>query len=214
MRNLIMSMAGAVALLFAGQPLAAQVCAGNPALDGARVANVGAGASVYDDGKTYTAGAVFGSEWFYGGSVGYNTIDDVDLSSKSLGGQVGWETEMESGLALCPGAEVGYSFGMDLGTADMTSWTVAPGLSAGYRTALSETLDLVPTGSVSLLYWNATIDDGVDPVSDSETFGMISGGVSFLFDGRWSVGPSVAVPVGRDGGSTSFGIGAMVGVGN
>lgn len=214
MRNLIMSVVAGLALLVAGQPLVAQVCTGNPALGGARTANVGIGASVYDGGKTYSAGAIFGSEWFFGGSYGYSTIDDSDLTSNELSAQAGWETETEAGLTLCPRAQLGYSFGLELGTADMTMWTAAPGVSAGYRTPLSPTVDLVPTGTVSLLYQRATIDDGAESVSDSETYGLLSGGLSFIIDQRFSVAPSVSVPVGLDGGSTSFGVGAMVGVGN
>lgn len=214
MRNLVTWVVAGLALLLPSQPLVAQVCAGNPALNGVRTANVGLGASVYDGGKAYTAGATFGSEWFFGGSYGYTAANDTDVSSNEVAAQAGWQAETDAGLALCPRAELAYNFGMEFGSTDITSWSIAPGVSAGYESALSETVSIIPTGSVFLLYENATIDDGVTSRNESETYGMVAGGLSFIFNDAFSVAPSVSVPVGLDGGVTSFGIGAMVGVGN
>lgn len=201
--------------MLAAQPAAAQICSGQPTLQGARSVNVSSGASFFDGGKTYGANFTVGSEWLVGGGFGYTDFDDTTLSQKTISGVAGWEYEDGSGFAACPNLGASYGFGLELSGVDLTSWTISPGVSLGYEAMVSQTLSVVPTGSGSLVYQDLTADAGIGgEASDSETYGMIGLGLGLIVNDLFGFGPSVSFPLGLDGGDTRFGLSATVGIGN
>ena len=54
------------------------------------------------------------------------------------------------------------------------------------------------------------MDDGTSSASDSESYGLLTLGTGFVFNSRFSLNPSITLPIGLDGGNSSFGLmGAM-----
>lgn len=215
MRSLSVVTALLLGSLLTAEPLIGQVCGGSPTLQGDRSVNVGLGADFFDGGKSFSGGVTVGSQWLVAANFGFTDFDETTVSQKSLSGGFGWEYQGESGLAVCPQAQVRYGFGMELGGADLTSWILGPGISLGFETDLSDAISVIPTGSAFVVYEDLTADLGVGgEFSESETYGVLSLGLGFVVNDRFSFGPSVGMPVGRDGGDTSFGLSTTVGMGN
>jgi hypothetical protein len=71
-------------------------------------------------------------------------------------------------------------------------------------------LRFVPTASFQFANTRATVDDGTNSASDSESYGLLTLGTGFVFNSRFSLNPSVSFPLGLDGADASFGLlGAM-----
>lgn len=195
-------------------PLSAQLCRANPPLGANGSANLGFGVSFFDGGKTYSGGALFGDRVFGGGSFSYTDFDDTTLSLKNVSGQLGMDVGDTGDTSVCPVLSVGYGFGLEILGIDVTQWTVAPGPAVGFRSEISPTMTVVPALRGSFVYEHATADAGVlGEESDSQTYGVLGGGLGFLFNDRLSLTPSVAVPVGLDDSDPSFGIAAAIAVG-
>jgi hypothetical protein len=67
-------------------------------------------------------------------------------------------------------------------------------------------MQIVPTGGFGLAYLKVKADNGTTSSSGSETYGLLNLGVGMIFNSQIAVRPGISVPLGLDGGETSFGL--------
>ena len=214
MRALRLALGALACTAFAPAATYAQACAGGPSLGTVNSGNVGVGASFFDGGKEYTAGATFGRSVFGSAHFSYADFDNTDLSLKTVSGGVGFEKATSSGVSVCPVVAVGYGFGFEILGIDVTTVSVSPGVALGVVAEVSPTVSVVPFGQVALVYSRTKADAGpLGEEADSQTHGVIALGVGFVFNDKVSLGPAVLIPVAADGGDTTFGVNLAVGVG-
>ena len=92
----------------------------------------------------------------------------------------------------------------------MSSRTFAFGASLGALVNKSSQVQILPNAAFQFANTRNTLDDGTTSASGSESYGLLTLGTGFVFHSRFSVNPSISIPVGLDGSSTSFGlVGAM-----
>ena len=98
-----------------------------------------------------------------------------------------------------------------LGTGtDTSSRTLAFGASVGALLVRNPQLQILPNASFQFANTRASVDDGTDSASDSQSYALLTLGTGFVFNSRFSLNPSISIPIGLDGGDTSFGLmGAM-----
>jgi hypothetical protein len=209
----MLAVATTIVLSFASSA-SAQICLANPPLGANASANVSFGASFFNGGKSYDGGVLFGGDVFGGAGLAYMDYDNTSLSFKEVSGTVGVDVSKAEHVSVCPKMSAGYDFGLKILGVSVTQWVLAPGLSVGFRSDVSETVAVVPAAQASFIYARTSADAGIGgSASDSETYGLISAGLSFLFNNRLALTPAVAVPVGLTGGDASFGISATVAAG-
>jgi hypothetical protein len=179
--------------------VAAQICLGRPALGANSVANFGAGASFFDGGEAYGARVGFGGQLFGLAAFDYYDPDATDLSLKSLGAGVGYDVTSGESVSVCPGVVATYAFGLEILGVDFTALEIAPGVAVGLVSELSPTVSVAPFGQVAFVYTRATVDAGpLGEQTEDETAGLLGLGISLIFNDRFSVGPSVLMPIARD----------------
>jgi hypothetical protein len=112
-------------------------------------------------------------------------------------------------IHLCPVANFGIGMGpKDVGGSgvDMSTMTGGMGLSLGTSLPGGPRMQIVPAGGLGLAYLKVKADDGTTSASNSETYGVMNLGVGFIFNSQIAVRPGISVPLGLDGGETSFGL--------
>jgi hypothetical protein len=68
----------------------------------------------------------------------------------------------------------------------------------------------VPNAAFQFANTRATADDGTTSASNSESYALLTLGTGFVFNSRFSLNPSINLPIGLDGADASFGLmGAM-----
>jgi outer membrane protein with beta-barrel domain len=161
----------------------------------------------------------FGGTFGYGqpagvfGNVGIGTtsIDALDGSSFDIG--VGGGYQMTVGptkkIHLCPVASLGLGMGpKDVGGSgvDFSSQNFGFGVALGTSLPGGPRMQVVPTGGLGLAYLKLKSDNGNNTNSASETYGVLNMGVGLIFNSNISIRPGISVPLGLDGGETSFGL--------
>jgi hypothetical protein len=195
---------------------AAQTCAGMPSFSTGRM-QVSAGGSFADGASSF--GGVFGygtPKGLYGkAGLGTTSYDALNGSSfdLSLGG--GYQVPLQTSRVaqLCPVASLSIGSGPNdvFGSGvDMSSRTFAFGAAIGALVGRSSRMQILPNASFQFANSRATVDDGTNSTSGSESYGLLTLGTGFVINSRFSVNPSISVPVGLTGSSASFGLsGAM-----
>ena len=213
-RTLLLSLALPLALLTT--KAAAQTCVGMPSFASGQM-QIAGGGTFADGGSSF--GGTFGygtPKGLYGkAGIGTTQYDAFDGSSfdVNLGG--GYQIPLQtSGTAeLCPIANLSLGSGPNdvFGAGvDMSSRTFALGATVGARVGHSTQVRILPNASFQFANTRVSVDDGTDSVADSESYGLLTLGTGFVFSSRFSVNPSISIPVGLDGSSASFGlVGAM-----
>ncbi len=195
----------------------AQVCRGTMPLSGISLGHVSAAASLFDGGKTYGGAVTLGSSLF--GSASYNLTKyeaGTDLHMNTVGGSLGYEiTPEESGLSVCPVANVGYGFGYQLVGLDLTVLAISGGASFGYRVELEPDVFVVPSVELGLARDRVHSDAGASGTSTShETYGLVTLSMGFLMRRQHaSMAPSIQLPVSADGRTARFGLSLAFGFG-
>lgn len=190
-----------------------QACIGLNALDKAPT-NLTVGALFADGAKGITGRFGFGSSIGFGG-VSANVVDydNVDGSAKGVGldGGLSYVLGDRKNLAFCPIASLGYSKLPDVGLLDenisISGTTGTAGAALGAVLTTTSDLSFIPFGAVEAAYTRTSVSGGGEEASASETYGLFTGGVSFVVSSKLLIRPSVSVPFGLDGATTSFGIG-------
>jgi hypothetical protein len=195
---------------------AAQTCVGMPSFSTGQMQVAGGGQ--FANGAN-SFGGTFGygvPKGLYGkAGVGTTSYDGLNGSSFDLGLSGGYQVPLHSSRTaeLCPVASLSLGSGPKnvLGSGvDMSSRTFALGASVGALLGRNPQLRFVPNASFQFANTRATADDGTTSASASQSYGLLSLGTGFVFNSRFSLNPSISVPVGLDGGDASFGImGAM-----
>ena len=211
------------ALLTSTTSLAAQVCLGLPAPEAARYT---AGAVAEGDRRTHAFGvrlARLAPSSFVGASASMVRDTDRDADAVVLGGSFGAILPIETvrRARLCPYLALSYADGPDytVGGIDIANRTAS---LTGYL-AVGMTLE---TGRVALLPFariGAQVRDvrqrrsrGMDTLQiiSNDVGGLVGGGVGVRIGPRFTVTPSVTVPViGFPGASALVGLSATIGFG-
>jgi hypothetical protein len=202
--------------LMLGGKAAAQSCVGMPSFSSGQM-QVTAGGQ-FADGTSSFAGT-FGlgrPTGLYGkAALGTTSYDGLDGSSVDFGVSGGYQLALKNtrGAQLCPVASLSIGSGPnDVGGAglDMSSRTFSFGAAMGAVMAQSAQMQIVPNASFQFANTRLSVDDGTTSTSGSESYGLLTLGSGFVFNSRFSVNPSISIPMGLDGGNTSFGlVGAM-----
>ncbi len=195
---------------------AAQTCVGMPSFSSGQM-QLAAGGQFADGANSF--GGTFGygaPKGLYGkAGIGTTSYDGFDGSSFDFGVAGGYQVPLHSSRVaeLCPVASLSLGSGPNdiLGTGvDMSSRTLAFGASIGALVNRNPQLRILPNASFQFANSRVTLDDGTDSASGSQSYGLLSLGAGFVFNSRFSLNPSISIPVGLDGGDASFGlIGAM-----
>lgn len=178
--------------------------------------NLLVGAEFFDGGKEFQGRFGFGSSIMFGGvSGGITDIDDVDGTLKTIGidGGLSYATGASRNIMVCPIANLEYTMfpdqeilGEDFG-ASITSGGAGIALGASVRSGA--TMTLIPFASVQAVYARLDFDFPGEDESDSETYGLLSGGLSFAFSDAVLIRPIINIPFGLDESEPSYGIGLV-----
>jgi hypothetical protein len=213
-RTLLLSLALPLTLL--STQAAAQTCVGMPSFSSGHMQLAGGG--TFADG-TSSFGGTFGygtPKALYGkAGIGTTSYDGFDGSSfdLSLGG--GYQIPLKASRVaqLCPVANLTIGSGPNdiLGAGvDMSSRTFAFGAAVGALVGHSSQVNILPNASFQFANTRISMDDGTTSAAGSESYALLTLGTGFVFNSRFSVNPSISIPMGLDGGNTSFGLmGAM-----
>jgi hypothetical protein len=206
--------------LILGGRAAAQTCAGMPSFSSGQM-QVTAGGQ-FADGSSSFAGT-FGlgrANGLYGkAALGTTSYDALDGSSTDFGVSGGYQLALKNtrNAQLCPVASLSIGSGPnDVGGAglDMSSRTFSFGAAMGAVMAQSSQMQIVPNASFQFANTRLSVDDGTTSTSGSESYGLLTLGSGFVFNSRFSVNPSVSIPVGLDGSSASFGLAGAINFGH
>jgi hypothetical protein len=212
-RTVILSLAFTLAL---GAHAAAQTCVGMPAFSSGHMQVAGGGQ--FANG-TSSFGGTFGygtPKSLYGkAGIGTTSYDGLGGSSFDFNASGGYQVPLHAKQAaeLCPIASLSLGSGPNdvLGSGvNLSSRTFAFGASTGVVLGTNPQLRFLPNASFQFANTRATADDGTNSASDSQSYGLLTLGTGFVFNSRFSLNPSISIPIGLDGGDTSFGLmGAM-----
>lgn len=192
-------------------PLAAaraQACIGLPSLE-TRPMNAHINAQLGDEKKTFGARLGFGSSIAFGGvSANINSYDHVDGTGFGLGfdGGLSLLAGENRTVVVCPLASLGYSkrpSDLDFSTVDGTL-----GVAIGTRLSGAPGLSLVPFASLAggFTRFNFGSDVPGDP-EDTDSYGLLGGGIGLQLVGGLIIRPSVTIPFGLSGADPVWGIG-------
>ena len=216
-RALLLSLALSLML---GARASAQTCAGMPSFANGQM-QVGAGASFADGTSSFGGTFGYGSpKSFYGkAGLGSTSYDGFDGSSfdLNLGGGYQIPLQSHSTAQVCPVANVTISSGPNdiLGQGiDMSSRTFAFGAALGGQVGRNPRVQILPNAAFQFANSRITLDDGTDSASGSESYGLLTLGTGFVFNSRYSLNPSINIPVGLDGSSASFGLAGAINFGH
>jgi hypothetical protein len=201
--------------LLLGSKAAAQACAGMPSFASGPM-QITAGGSFADGassfGGTFGYGAPTG---LYGkAGIGTTSYDAFDGSSFDFGVGGGYQIPLHTSrkAELCPIASLSFGSGPNdvLGTGvDMSSRNFAFGAALGAQVGNSSQMQILPNASFQFANTRVEIDDA----AGSESYGLLTLGTGFVFNSRFSVNPSISIPVGLDGSDASFGLAGAINFG-
>ena len=212
MRRMLSGVAALMLGTAVGSTLDAQACLGlnSPT-------NLQLSAEAGNSAKQFGLDLHFGKSTgvFFGVGGHYTDFDDTDANAKGATGTLGFQLGGggEKKAAFCPIAQVGFSSGPDFGTIETSNIAAAGGLSVGIPLAAGSDFTLIPTGSLSFVYDRIKVKSGGVSATDSDGYGILSGGVGFLVSPRFVLKPFVNVPIGLDGADPTFGIVVSFGLG-
>ena len=205
-RALFLSFALTLAM---GAKAAAQSCTGMPSFSAGKM-QVTAGGSFADGTSSF--GGTFGygqPKSFYGkAALGTTSYDGIDGSSLDFGVSGGYQIALKSSrpVEVCPIASLSIGSGPNdvLPGVDMSSRTFSMGAALGAQLGNNPQLQIVPNASFQFANTRLSMDDGSDSVSGSESYGLLTLGTGFIFNSRYSLNPSISLPMGYDGSDASF----------
>ena len=202
-----------------GSKAAAQACVGMPSFSTGRMQVAAAG--TFADGAS-TFGGTFGygvPKSFYGkAGVGTTSYDAFDGSSFDFSVGGGYQVPLHASRSaeLCPVANLSFGSGPnDLGGLgiDMSSRTFSLGAAVGTEVGNSTQMQILPNASFQFANTRLEIDDGTESASGSESYALLTLGTGFVFNSRYSLNPSISIPMGLEGSDMSFAIAGAINFG-
>lgn len=196
----------------------AQVCEGRPGPAAGNIA-LSAGYMSGNDASQMSVGiTALGTSAYGGASIGSISYDDFSGSTTAVGASLGYQLALgTTGRAqICPFAigEIGFGPSDINGSGiDASTRAFGAGLSWGFRATESAEFSLIPTISAGVAYSAVTLTDGVDDLTESDTFGQVRVGLGMVIAKRLAIVPSVIIPVGVEGADPMFGIALSLSVG-
>jgi hypothetical protein len=211
-RALLLSLALTLSL---GARAAAQTCTGMPSFSAGQLQATAGGS--FADG-TSSFGGTFGygvPKSFYGkAALGTTSYDAFDGSSLDFGVAGGYQIPLQASRTaeVCPVASLSIGSGPSdvLGDMDLSSRTFAFGAALGAHVGHNPQLQIVPNASFQFANTRVELDDGVDSAAGSESYALLTLGTGFVFNSRYSLNPSISIPVGLDGSDASFGLAGAI----
>jgi hypothetical protein len=194
----------------------AQVCVGAPSFSvgGARV---GGHALIADQSKTYGGQLALGEHkgLFLDGAFSHAKDDNSDGSSNAFSGGVGYEinTGGPNSMQLCPMVGVTGQEGSLIGNQPVAApqntldWNF--GASLGWVASSSSSVEVIPAVGAALVarsYKAKIVNAGAGNPSTTDSFGLITGTIGFVFNKRCTISPVVIIPVSLDNGKASYGV--------
>lgn len=208
------------ALLLSATTVHAQACIGLASLE-TRPMNFTAGA-VFTDGATGgDARFGIGTEKAFGGvSAQITKVDGISGTAKGAGvdGGLSYRVGKTKRVMVCPVASAQYQKFPDFvdgedGTFETSAVGGTAGLAVGGVISSSSSASFIPFGTLRAAYTRASVTNNSVSVSSSETYGVLSGGVGFVFSPSVLVRPFIQIPLGLDGAEASYGVGASLAFG-
>jgi hypothetical protein len=199
---------------------AAQTCVGMPSFASGKMQVTGGGS--FADGAS-SFGGTFGygtPKGLYGkAGLGTTSYDAFNGSSFDLNLGGGYQIPLQTSRTaeLCPVASLSIGSGPNdvLGSGvDMSSRTFAFGATVGALVGRSSRMQIVPNASFQFANTRLSVDDGTNSAAGSESYGLLTLGTGFVINSRFSVNPSISIPVGLSGSSTSFGLNGAINFGS
>jgi hypothetical protein len=212
-RILLLSLA--LPLLF-GSKAAAQACAGMPSFSSGPMQVAAAGS--FADG-TSSLGGTFGygvPNGLYGkAGIGTTSYDAFDGSSFDFGVGGGYQIPLHTSrkAELCPIASLSIGSGPNdvIGSGvDISSRTFAFGAAVGALVGNSSQVQILPNASFQFANTRLSLDDGSTSASGSESYGLLTLGTGFVFNSRFSLNPSISIPMGLEGSDASFSLAGAI----
>jgi hypothetical protein len=96
-----------------------------------------------------------------------------------------------------------------IGSGDISSRNFAFGAAVGALVGNSSQVQILPNASFQFANTRVEIDDA----AGSESYGLLTLGTGFVFNSRFSVNPSISIPMGLDGSDASFGLSGAINFG-
>lgn len=204
--------------LLLGSKAAAQACAGMPSFASGPM-QITAGGSFADGASSF--GGTFGygqANGLYGkAGIGTTSYDGFDGSSLDFGVGGGYQIPLQTSrrAELCPIASLSFGSGPNdlVGGVDMSSRNIAFGATMGALLGTNAQMQFLPHAGFQFANTRVAFDDGTTSVAGSESYGLLTLGTGFLFNSRFSLNPSINIPVGLDGSDASFGLAGAINFG-
>ena len=212
-RHLITGLVAAALIPLAGA--SAQSCLGLQPLT-SRPTNLTVSGQFTDGAKSLDGRFGFGSSIAFAGIAGQVvSYDNLDGTGKGIYGDAGLSYDLGDShkVSVCPVGTLGYTWNPDGGT-DLKSHTTIgqAGLAIGGMVGSSPSIRLIPFGSAQLRYSRFETDYQGTKAHDTDTIGLIGGGLGIVLTDAVSVRPSVTIPL-KKGYKTSYGIGISFALG-
>lgn len=199
-----------------GARAAAQTCTGMPSFSAGQM-QLSAGGSFADGASSFGGAFGYGApKGLYGkAGIGTTSYDAFDGSSFdfSVGGGYQIPLQTTRTAELCPIASLSIGSGPNdiLGTGvDMSSRTFAFGAALGAQLGHNPQMRIVPNASFQFANTRAEMDDGTSSVSGSESYALLTLGTGFVFNSRYSLSPTISIPMGLEGSDASFGLAGAI----
>lgn len=201
--------------LYLGAQAAAQTCVGMPSFSSGKM-QVAAGSTFQDGANSFGGTFGYGTPKGLYGKAGIGTTSyDVVGSSFDLNAGGGYQIPLHASRTaeLCPVANLSLGSGPNdvQGTGiDMSNRTFSLGASVGAVLGRNPQLRILPNAAFQFANTRSTVDNGTSSLSDSESYALLTLGTGFVFNSRFSLNPSINIPIGLTGSDASFGLaGAM-----
>jgi hypothetical protein len=181
----------------------AQLCAGTAPFTTGRM-QLGGQVVSNGDYSSYGVGLNLGNaRGLYGGAqIANNSYDAIDESGLWIGFGGGYQTRpARSGYQICPVVTLGFGMGPDdIGGsgADMSVRQLSAGAIIGKVAHRTRSLQIIPTGGLSIVDSKVTIDTPGGSADDNETFFALDLGAGFLVNSVWTIRPMLSIPFGAD----------------
>lgn len=198
--------------LVAALPLDAQLCAGTASFTNGRM-QVGGQIISNDDYSSYGVGLNMGNaRGLYGGpQIANNSFDGIDESGLWIGASGGYQLRPHrKGFQICPVARLGIGLGPDnIGGSDvdMSVRELSAGAIIGKVVYREPSLQVIPTGGLSIVNQNVSLSSGGVSDSESDTYFSLDFGAGLLLSQAFTIRPMISIPLGGDGREESYSLG-------